>query len=82
MILFFDEINTNSNICGLLKEVLIERKFDGIPLDSRIVPIAACNPYQLKGETNTQSSGLTNDNIAGIRLERARGVLDLVYSVH
>jgi hypothetical protein len=61
---------------------LIERKLDGVPLDDRIVPIAACNPYQLKGEAKTKSSGLSSDNIAGIRLERARGVLDLVYNVH
>jgi hypothetical protein len=82
IILFFDEINTNPHIAGLLKEVLIERRLDGQPLDERIVPIAACNPYQLKGEAKTQSSGLTTENIAGIRLERARGLLDLVYSVH
>lgn len=29
IILFFDEINTNKNISGLLKEILIDRRFLG-----------------------------------------------------
>jgi hypothetical protein len=44
--IFFDEFNTNSNISGLFKEILIDRKIMGTEIDSRIVIIAACNPYQ------------------------------------
>ena len=48
MILFFDEINTNKNISGLLKEILIDKKFLGEKYHKNIIPIAACNPYKLK----------------------------------
>ena len=47
-IIFFDEINTNENIVGLLKEIVIDRKLEGEKLNDLIVPIAACNPYKLK----------------------------------
>ena len=50
MVLFFDEINTNEHIGGLLKEIIIDRKLDGLPLKNTIIPIAACNPYKLKKE--------------------------------
>jgi hypothetical protein len=43
-----DEINTNEAIGGLLKEILIDRRLEGEPLHPNLVPIAACNPYQLK----------------------------------
>ena len=46
--LFFDEINTNDNVAGLLKEIVIDRMLDGMPLKNTIIPIAACNPYKLK----------------------------------
>ena len=48
VVLFFDEINTNEHIGGLLKEIVIDRKLDGFPLKNSIIPIAACNPYKLK----------------------------------
>ena len=48
--LFFDEINTNELVGGLLKEIIIDKKLDGIPLKNTIIPIAACNPYKLKSE--------------------------------
>lgn len=47
VLLFFDEINTNENIGGILKEIIIDRKLDGFPLKDTIITIAACNPYKL-----------------------------------
>ncbi len=45
MIVFFDEFNTNKNISGLFKEIIIDRKLKGVPINQEIVLIAACNPY-------------------------------------
>lgn len=45
--IFFDEFNTNSNISGLFKEIIIDRKINGIPINPRIIILAACNPYQV-----------------------------------
>lgn len=47
-IIFFDEINTNQNINGLFKEILIDKCVNGVPLNKKIVVMAACNPYKLK----------------------------------
>jgi E3 ubiquitin-protein ligase RNF213 len=46
--LFFDEINTNENIAGLLKEILVDHRMEGSVLSKYLVPVAACNPYKLK----------------------------------
>ena len=46
--LFFDEINTNANISGLLKEILIDRRMEGRKINKNILLLAACNPYKLK----------------------------------
>jgi hypothetical protein len=51
IILFFDEVNTNSVVSGLMKEIIVDRKFQGDDLSDLIIPIAACNPYKLKNET-------------------------------
>ena len=48
IILFFDEINTNQNIDGVLKEILLDRKLKGKRLPFNIIPIAAANPYRFK----------------------------------
>lgn len=48
IVLFFDEINTNEHVGGLLKEIVIDRRIDGYRLPKNIIPIAACNPYKLK----------------------------------
>lgn len=48
MILFLDEINTNKNIDGILKEILVEKKLLGKALPSNFIPIAAANPYKFK----------------------------------
>ncbi len=50
MILFFDEINTNPNVSGMITEVLIDRRLLGEPLPQHVVPIAAANPYKLKAK--------------------------------
>ncbi len=54
MILFFDEINTNVNISGLLKEILIDRHYFGNKLDFRISIVAACNPYVIKTDSEIE----------------------------
>lgn len=59
VILFFDEINTNQNISGLLKEIFIDRHIQGVALRDNIALVSACNPYKLrKEEVSTQTSGL------------------------
>ncbi len=51
VILFFDEINTNINVSGVLKEILIDRHYFGKTLDDRISIVAACNPYVIKSSS-------------------------------
>ncbi|KAL4503767.1 hypothetical protein ABPG73_017510 [Tetrahymena malaccensis] len=49
IVIFFDEINTNQNIYGLLKEIFIEKSINGKKIckkNQEIVCIAACNPYE------------------------------------
>ena len=59
MIIFFDEINTNENISGLLKEIVIDKHLLGKPLAPNIRVIAACNPYKLKKESQIgRTSGI------------------------
>ena len=59
IILFFDEINTNPNVSGILKEVLIDKVLEGNPLPPNVVPIAAANPYKLrKKHVDTLTRGL------------------------
>ena len=63
IILFFDEINTNVNISGLLKEIFVDRHINGYPLESNICLVSACNPYKLHvKEVSGQSSGLKFSN--------------------
>ncbi len=50
VILFFDEINTNINVSGVLKEILIDRHCFGNRLDDLISVVAACNPYVVKSK--------------------------------
>lgn len=59
VIMFFDEINTNNNISGLLKEIFVDRHIQGVPLRDNIALISACNPYKLRAtEKSSQTSGL------------------------
>ena len=53
IVLFFDEINTNENIGGLLKEILVDRKLLGDKLKEFLIPIGACNPYKQKIRKNS-----------------------------
>jgi hypothetical protein len=46
--MFLDEINTNDNINGLIKEIIIDRHIQGKKLQSNICIVAACNPYKFK----------------------------------
>lgn len=72
VLLFFDEINTNSHIDGLLKEIVIDRSWHGNALHPNIMIVAACNPYQFKnkdadnkGELEGLSAGLQHQNLKG-----------------
>ncbi|KAL4476224.1 hypothetical protein ABPG74_009957 [Tetrahymena malaccensis] len=56
IILFLDEINTNQNIDGILKELLVEKKIQGEPLPDNFVTIAAANPYKFKTERDQQGN--------------------------
>ncbi|EAR87841.2 AAA domain, dynein subfamily protein (macronuclear) [Tetrahymena thermophila SB210] len=49
-VLFFDEVNTNKLVCGLFKEIIVDRYLKGRKLHPNIIPIAALNPYKLKSE--------------------------------
>ncbi len=74
LILFFDEINTNPNVAGILKEILVDRKMLGVPLPSSVVPIGAANPYKLRKNKNDHfTQGL---KIQGLKSSK------LVYLVH
>lgn len=57
--MFFDEINTNENIAGLLKEILVDRMVEGEAINKYVIPVAACNPYKMKHDRNeANTSGL------------------------
>ena len=58
IILLFDEINTNENVSGILKEILVDRCINGNSIDRRIISIACCNPYLYKGNLDMNSAGL------------------------
>ncbi|EPY16341.1 hypothetical protein STCU_11381 [Strigomonas culicis] len=45
--LFLDEMNTTP-FMGLMKEILVNRCLNGVPLPPNVVPIAAVNPYRRK----------------------------------
>jgi hypothetical protein len=59
VIIFFDEINTNTNIAGLMKEVFVDRHIQGERIESNICLVAACNPTKFrKVEQSNLSTGI------------------------
>ena len=61
ILLFFDEINTNSNINGLLKEIVVDHMLEGVRISPHIVVLATCNPYKMKKDpSDTLTTGLRN----------------------
>ncbi|KAL4512103.1 hypothetical protein ABPG72_005105 [Tetrahymena utriculariae] len=63
IVIFFDEINTNQNIYGILKEIFIEKTINGKKIgknNQNIVCVAACNPYEYiqKKNQNDFEAGL------------------------
>ena len=65
-ILFFDEVNTNFNVSGLLKEIMLDRTMNGKPIGDHISIVAACNPYKLKltkVEKKSFTSGIKHNRI-------------------
>ena len=70
-ILFFDEANTSYSI-GLIKEILCDRRVDGVSIPNRLRLqfVVACNPYQRHSDkmlTKLTSAGLgmlaSNDQV-------------------
>lgn len=53
-----DEINTNKNIEGVLKEVLIDHKLEGEILPKNFVVLAAANPYIFKSKQEVDNADL------------------------
>ena len=47
-LVFFDEINTNFNVNGILKEIMFERTMNGKPIPDIIRFVSACNPFKIK----------------------------------
>ena len=76
LIVFFDEINTNENVSGILKEILIDRRLEGCKITDKIRFVAACNPYKLKDASDQCITG-------GIRLQMLQEDINyrLVYRV-
>lgn len=54
---FFDEFNTTDEL-SYIKEMIIDRKFQGQPIPDNVVLIGACNPYRRKNETNFKRAGI------------------------
>eukprot|EP00347_Sterkiella_histriomuscorum_P006472 403352639 len=80
VILFFDEVNTNFNVSGLLKEIMVDRSIEGEKIGDHICIVAACNPYKLKIEN--QGKGQRNFT-SGIKHYRINQLSDnIVYKVH
>lgn len=67
IILFFDEINTNIHIDGLLKEIVIDRKVRGTNLHPNILLVAACNPYQFKNQRAIEQEAAVEGVSAGLQ---------------
>lgn len=62
--MFFDEINTNDNINGLLKEIVVDKCLEGKKISKYVTILAACNPYKLKKTvTETFTNGLKNKSL-------------------
>ena len=58
--ILFDEINT-CNSLGLLKEIFINRSYNGIKIEKNIRLIGTCNPYRQKTKKE-ENSGLSHPN--------------------
>ena len=62
-------MNTNPNIDGILKEILVDRRLMGDPLPDFVVPVAAANPFKLrKGKTDALTKGLKIQGLTSSKL--------------
>lgn len=59
-----DEVNTNRNIEGVLKEVLNDQKLEGEPMPSNFVILAAANPYVFKSKLESENADLLKVKMA------------------
>jgi hypothetical protein len=80
-ILFLDEVNTNKNIEGVLKEILVDRKLCGEPLSPNIVVLAATNPYIFKSRRENENVDLLKVRMASDQ-NNAGSANKLVYHVY
>ena len=76
---FFDEINTCSSLT-LLKEIFINRTFNGEKLEDNIRLIGACNPYRKKLNA-FEKCGLTVEDDEDDKDDKDDKVNNLVYKV-
>ena len=47
-LIFFDEINTNENLAGLIKHIIMDRNLEGDNLPDNLLVLGAINPYKYK----------------------------------
>eukprot|EP00347_Sterkiella_histriomuscorum_P006051 403354251 len=80
VILFFDEVNTNFNVSGLLKEIMVDRTVEGAKFGDHIRIVAACNPYKLKIENQQQNERRFTSGIKHYRINQLAD--NVVYRVH
>jgi hypothetical protein len=46
--IYFSQINTNDNIFGIIKEIMVDKTMEGESIGKYVIPIASCNSYRLK----------------------------------
>ncbi|EAR86280.2 AAA domain, dynein subfamily protein (macronuclear) [Tetrahymena thermophila SB210] len=82
VVIFFDEINTNQNIYGLLKEIFFDKSVNGKKIfknNQNLVCIAACNPYEYVLKKN--QNGFEAGYLTRIQLEKTKKA-NLTYHVY
>ncbi|PFX15559.1 E3 ubiquitin-protein ligase RNF213 [Stylophora pistillata] len=85
-VLFFDEANTTEAL-GMIKEIMVDRRCNGRPLNDSLKFIVACNPYRKHTDEMIQkleSAGLGYHVTAAETSERLGKIplRHLVYRVH
>ena len=80
-ILFLDEVNTNKNIEGVLKEILVDNKLCGERLSPNMVVLAATNPYIFKSRRENENVDLLKVRMASDQ-KNAGSANKLVYHVY
>eukprot|EP00347_Sterkiella_histriomuscorum_P011197 403373375 len=79
VILFFDEVNTNYNISGLIKEILMDRRCMGKKISDTICLISACNPYKKIVSNINQNDRYTTGLQHQLQLDQWNNLVYRVY---